>query len=282
MTRQGQRNRDQWVRPPAVAGTFYPGRASELAAVIDHELEQAAARLAVGVDGSHTSSAPPPKAIIAPHAGYVYSGPVAASAYIRVQPLRDQVTRVVLLGPAHRVPVRSMALSSADAWATPLGVVPVDLAAVNRAARLPGVVVDDDAHALEHSLEVHVPFLQRTLGSSWKLVPVVVGTAPVDEVADLIDEFWDEPGTLTVVSTDLSHYHPYDQARAIDARTVAEIAARSTDLRPDQACGAYPVRGMLAVARRRDLTVETVDVRNSGDTAGPRDHVVGYASFVVR
>lgn len=282
MTPQGGPVRYRRVRPPAVAGTFYPGRASELTAMIDRELEQAAARQAVDADTERSGSSLPPKAIIAPHAGYRYSGPVAASAYVRLLPLRDQVNRVVLLGPAHRVPVRSMALSSADAWATPLGVVPVDLEAVARAARLRGVVVDDDAHAWEHSLEVHVPFLQRTLGSSWKLLPVVVGTALTDEVADLIDHFWDDPGTLTVVSTDLSHYHPYDEANALDARTVAEIATRSTDLRPDQACGAYPVRGMLAVARRRDLRIETVDVRNSGDTAGPRDHVVGYASFVLR
>ncbi|MCX7619340.1 MAG: AmmeMemoRadiSam system protein B [Acidimicrobiales bacterium] len=268
------------VRPPAVAGTFYPDRPDVLAATLDSELAAAEHRL-------HTSASPAdlgeqPKAIIAPHAGYMYSGPVAASAYVRLRPFRDRITRVVLLGPAHRVAIRTAALSSADAWATPLGEVPIDQAAARRASRLPGVVFDDRAHANEHSLEVHVPFLQRVLGTDWRMLPVVVGAAPDEVVADLIEEFFDEVGNLTVVSTDLSHYHSYDEARLLDAHTVAEIAARTKDLQPEQACGAYPVRGMLAVARRHDLAVEPVDVRNSGDTAGPRDHVVGYASFVVR
>ena len=261
------------VRPAAVAGAFYPGRAAPLATTVDQALAAAAA--------PHPAHPVAPKALIVPHAGYVYSGPVAATAYARIVPWRDQISRVVLLGPAHRVAVRSMAVSSADAWTTPLGLVAVDTDARDRIAAMPGVVIDDAPHADEHSLEVQVPFLQQALGS-FTLVPIVVGAASPDQVADVLDALWGGPETLIVISTDLSHYLSYDDARRRDATTIAAIVAqRGEDLGPHDACGAHPVKGMLAAARRHHLTIEQLDARNSGDTAGPRDRVVGYASFVL-
>ena len=263
------------VRPAAVAGTFYPDEPAILARVVDDLLTEAARQVrTVSADTT------PPKALIAPHAGYVYSGPVAASAYQRLVPVADRIERVVLLGPAHRSPMRTMALSSADAWATPLGEVPIDAAGRARLTEA-GVPVDDRAHAQEHSLEVHVPFLQRALTGPFTLLPIVVGWATPDAVADVLDRVWGGPETLVVVSTDLSHYHPYDEAAALDHRTAAAIVARSVEVVPDEACGAHPVTGLLAAAQRHDLRVELLDLRSSGDTAGPRDQVVGYGAFVL-
>lgn len=272
------------VRPPAVAGQFYPNDERELSTVVDRFLAQA--RSAPGTATEDPGAGP--KAIIAPHAGYVYSGAIAANAYAAWQHDSGGSTRghaidhVVLLGPAHRVPVRSMALSSADAWETPLGLVPLDAEGQETISGMPGVVVDDRAHAPEHSLEVHLPFLQRVLGSGFTLLPIVVGHASPGEVADVLDLVWDGEGTRIVVSTDLSHYHGYEEASELDRETAAAIVARASRLDPHQACGAYPVQGLLECARRHDLTVDLLDLRNSGDTAGPRDRVVGYGAFTVR
>jgi MEMO1 family protein len=258
------------TRPAAVAGLFYPASADELRAVVDRDLRSA------------TAEGPVPKALIAPHAGYVYSGPIAGSAYARLEPARGVVERVILLGPAHRVPVDGMAVPSVDAFDTPLGPVLVDVAARVRALELPGVVVDDRAHAPEHSLEVHLPFLVRVLGAEITVLPVVVGHAPPEPVADLLEALWGGPETVIVVSTDLSHYHDYATAVARDRSTAAAIVERRTDaIGPYDACGAYPVRGLLEVARRKGLAVELLDLRNSGDTSGDRDRVVGYGAFAL-
>ncbi len=223
-----------------------------------------------------------PKALIVPHAGYVFSGRVAATAYARLLPWRDSIRRVVLLGPAHRVAVASMALSSAAAWASPLGAVTIDAVARDRVATMPGVVFDDRAHGPEHSLEVHLPFLQRVLAPGFTLLPIIVGPAAPDAVADVLDAVWGGPETLIVVSSDLSHYHSYAVARALDQATAAAIVDRRADgLDPYAACGAHPVRGLLEAAHRHDLQVELTDLRNSGDTAGDKDRVVGYGSFVL-
>lgn len=265
---------DPAVRAPAVAGTFYPGDAHELTAVVDGELEQAAAR--------RDAPRRRPKAIIAPHAGYVYSGPVAASAYHAVATGTEPVTRVVLLGPAHRVPLAGMAVPSVDAFATPLGIVPLDTDGRERVAAHPAVVVDDRPHAGEHAIEVHLPFLQRVLGSSWSLLPLVVGDAHPRDVADVLDLCWGGDETLIVVSSDLSHYLDHDTATRIDRDTAAAIVDRKvTALDPRRACGARPIAGLLEAATRRDLHVELLDLRNSGDTAGPPDRVVGYGAFAV-
>lgn len=260
------------IRPAAVAGAFYPGDPSQLAR------EVAARLLEAGVPPSGER---PPKALVVPHAGYVYSGPVAASAYARIAPLRGRVTRVVLAGPAHRVFVRGAAVPQAGAFATPLGVVALDEEALGRLRRLAFVETSDRAHALEHSLEVHLPFLQTQLGD-FRLVPVVVGGASPDEMADLLDAVWGGEETLVVVSSDLSHYLPYAAARARDRATADRIVALAPRLEPEDACGAAPVNGLLALARRRGLEAELVDLRNSGDTAGGRGDVVGYGAFVFR
>jgi MEMO1 family protein len=259
------------VRPAAVAGMFYPGESRALAAEVEDLLgsvAQAAPRLGY------------PKALIVPHAGYIYSGPVAARAYDELSAARGAVRRVVLLGPAHRVAVRGLAAPAAEAFATPLGAVRIDRDALHSLRDLPQVRTSDPAHAAEHSLEVQLPFLQKLLGD-FSLVPLVVGMASVAEVSEVIERLWGGPETLVVISTDLSHYHGYDEARAIDRATLERIGALATDLDHEEACGATPLNGLLVVARRRNLKPNLLAAANSGDTAGGKDRVVGYASFAL-
>jgi MEMO1 family protein len=258
------------VRAPAVAGLFYPADPARLAEAV-----------ACAIDVTVPAGEPDVAAVVVPHAGYVYSGAIAGSAYARVARLRGRVRRVVLLGPAHRTWVDGLAASSADGFATPLGVVPVDAELRRRALDLPDVVVDDGAHAGEHSLEVQLPFLQATLGDV-SVCPLAVGGAGASEVARVIEALWDDPATLVVVSTDLSHYLDYATAAARDRRTAAAIVARDPQaIDDDDACGARPLRGLLVVARRRALGVRLLDLRSSGDTAGDRDRVVGYGAFAL-
>jgi AmmeMemoRadiSam system protein B/AmmeMemoRadiSam system protein A len=256
-------------RPAAVAGFFYPGDPSQLAAWIDD---------ALAAVPPQPASVPLPKALIVPHAGYVYSGGIAAAAYARLSPLRGTIRRVVLLGPCHRVAVHGLALPDADAFATPLGPVPVDAAGVAAIESHPAVTRSAATHAQEHALEVQLPFLQRVLGT-FAIVPLVVGSVAARDVADVIERLWGGAETLVVVSSDLSHYHGYDEARAIDGATVQAILSLATTLDHEQACGATPITGLTEVARRRGLAPELIDVCNSGDTAGDRRRVVGYASF---
>jgi AmmeMemoRadiSam system protein B len=256
------------TRRPAVAGMFYPDDAGTLAAQVDAFV---AARPYDGVA---------PKAIVVPHAGYVYSGPIAGTGYAAIEPLAGVIERVVVLGPAHRVPVEGLAVSSADAFITPLGVVPIDTDARDLALACRGVVVDDAAHAPEHSVEVHLPFLQRVLGAGFRVLPVVVGHAPPDIVAEFLDALWGGRETLIVVSTDLSHYENQQSARRHDEQTAAAILNGEIDeIGPYDACGAASVRGLLRAAVHHELDVNLLDLRNSGDTAGPPDRVVGYAAF---
>jgi len=251
-----------------VAGSFYPGDPAALAAEVASYLAAAPA----------VARAALPKAIIAPHAGYIYSGPIAASVYARLAPLRAVVRRVVLAGPAHRVYVAGAAIPSVHAFASPLGPVALDRAALETLAKLPFVEVSDRAHAEEHSLEVHLPFLQSVF-DDFKLVPVVVGDAAPAEMAALFDALWGGEETLVVVSSDLSHYMPYRSAQDRDARTAQAIVDLEARLAPDEACGAAPINGLLRAARRHGLSAELVDLRNSGDTAGDRNRVVGYGAF---
>jgi MEMO1 family protein len=258
------------VRPPAVAGFFYPEDPAELAAAVDACLAQAPPPRA---------GEAPPKALVVPHAGYVYSGPVAASAYARIAPHAGAIRRVVLLGPAHRVWIRGLAAPRADGFATPLGVVPVDCRAVDAVAALPQLEVSDAPHAGEHSLEVQLPFLQRVLGP-FTLVPLAVGDAEAEEVAEVLERLWGGPETLVLVSSDLSHYHDYATARRLDRAACAAIEALDgSGLGPDSACGCVPLSGLLRVARARGLRAQTLDLRSSGDTAGGRDRVVGYGAW---
>ena len=259
------------IRPAAVAGMFYPREPRALAAEVQ-------ALLARADDVSPRVGFP--KALVVPHAGYVYSGAVAARAYSELTGARGLVRRVVLLGPVHRVPVRGLAAPLAHAFQTPLGTIAVDLAALRALHDLPQVVKSDPAHALEHSLEVQLPFLQAMLGE-FTLVPLAVGMASVGEVAEVLERLWGGPETLVVVSTDLSHYHGYDEARSVDAGTLARILARATDIDHDEACGATPLNGLLACAKKRDIPVRLLAACNSGDTTGAKDSVVGYSSFAL-
>jgi AmmeMemoRadiSam system protein B len=255
------------ARRPAVAGAFYPDDPAELSAAVDGYL--------AGAPGGGEA----PKALIAPHAGYVYSGPIAGSAYAALRTLRERIERVLLIGPAHRVALRGLAASGADAFSTPLGDVPVDRAAVDAACALPQVTQLEQAHALEHSLEVHLPFLQRAL-SRFSLVPLVAGDASADEVAQVLELLWGGAETLIVISSDLSHYYDYETARRLDGATTRAIEALDpAGLSGESACGRVPIRGLLVAARHHGLRAHTLDVRSSGDTAGTRDQVVGYGAY---
>ena len=255
------------VRAPAVAGAFYPSTPAELQTQLDALLGSAPQVLPAT-----------PKALIVPHAGYVYSGPVAARAYGALRRRADRISRVVLLGPTHRVAVRGLALPGARAFATPLGEIPLDVDAVRALAALPQVCTSDAAHALEHSLEVQLPFLQQVL-PRFTLVPLAVGDASTEEVAQVLNLLWGGEETLIVISSDLSHYLPYERARAVDGETTRVILGLAPRLDHQQACGATPVNGLLRVAGERSLQPQLLDLRNSGDTAGNRSRVVGYAAF---
>ena len=257
------------IREPAIAGSFYPADPEELQSMLHSYLAESA------TDGS------PPKAMIVPHAGYIYSGPVAASGYARLQQAAGHIDQVILLGPAHRVAFSGLAASSADGFRTPLGTIALDRAAITDLLTLPQVHVNDEAHRLEHSLEVHLPFLQVIL-NQFTLVPLVVGDASADEVCEVIGKFWDRPGTVIIISSDLSHYHDYDTAVQLDKMTASAIENLALEkIGYEHACGRNPVNGLLLYARQHGLSVHTVDLRNSGDTAGPRDQVVGYGSWII-
>lgn len=254
------------IREPAVAGQFYPGDAKRLKATVRRYIGEVPE-----VDS------PRPKAIIAPHAGYIYSGPIAATAYAYLAQANGDVSRVVLLGPAHWVPIHGLAASQAEGFATPLGAVPIDLEAREAILSLDQVEIRDDAHAREHCLEVQLPFLQ-TIFADFSLLPLVVGQATPQEVAEILEIVWGGPETVIVISSDLSHYHDYESARELDEATSKAIE----ELRPlaeGQACGRMAINGLLHLASKRGLVAKTVDLRNSGDTSGPRDRVVGYGAY---
>jgi AmmeMemoRadiSam system protein B/AmmeMemoRadiSam system protein A len=261
------------VRPPAVAGSFYPAQRDALQRELATFMSEAAAGMQPG--------GAVPKAIIGPHAGYRYSGPVAARAYARLAGARGRIGRVVLIGPSHYVGFSGMAVDTADAWETPLGTVPLDGDAIAALRRLPMVGTLEAAFTREHALEVHVPFLQQALGA-FRLVPIVAGDAPPEAVAAVLDALWGGSETLIVVSTDLSHYLDYAACQRTDSRTAAAIERLAfDDIGRDDACGRVPTSGLLLVAQRRGMTIERLDLRNSGDTAGPRDRVVGYGAWAL-
>jgi AmmeMemoRadiSam system protein B len=256
------------VRPAAIAGLFYPGTSQALAGSVNALLAEAKP-----VTG-HVI----PKAIIAPHAGFIYSGPVAASIYALLAPASNRINRVVLLGPTHRVAIHGMALPAVDAFTTPLGAIPVDADNVKKLMALPYVGANREAHRQEHSLEVHLPFLQ-TVFENFTLTPLAVGRASAQQVAAVIDLLWGGDETLIVVSSDMSHYLPYAEAQATDSATAQAIVNLRTDINHHQACGATPVIGLNLLAQQRSLAAELIDLRNSGDTAGDKARVVGYGAF---
>ena len=258
------------VRPAAVAGAFYPAQTSALSGTVLALLAKAAA--------NSESDVTAPKAIIVPHAGYIYSGATAALAYAQLAAARGRIRRVVLLGPVHRVAVRGLALPGAAAFATPLGEIEIDLAAVAALAGMPQVIVSPAAHAQEHSLEVQLPFLQSVL-NDFKLLPLAVGNATPAEVAQVLERLWGGPETLIVISSDLSHFLPYASAQALDQDTVQQIMKFDGTLNHQQACGATPVNGLLLAARQHGLQVRLLGLCNSGDSTGDKARVVGYASL---
>ena len=255
------------IRPPAVAGSFYPADADTLAADVRALLATPAASSLI------------PKALIVPHAGYMYSGPVAASAYASLRTVASRIRRVILLGPTHRIPVHGLALPEADTFSTPLGPVRLDEEARQALAALPQVTVSAPAHAFEHALEVQLPFLQMTL-HDFTLLPLAVGDASAEDVAEVLLRLWGGDETLIVISSDLSHYLPYEVSRLVDQKTAQDILKLRPGITHDEACGATPINGLLLAARQHHLTPHLLDLRNSGDTAGPRDGVVGYAAFI--
>jgi len=252
------------VRPAAVAGTFYSENETALARDVDGMLASASVFEPPGAS---------PKALVVPHAGFVYSGPVAATAYASIMG-RAAIQRVVLLGPSHRVYLEGVAAPSVRAMRTPLGDVEIDHEALDRA----GVPRNDAAHAREHSLEVQLPFLQRVLPHA-RICPIVCGKADASDVSNVIEKLWGGRDTLIVISSDLSHYLPYDEGHEVDRRTAAKVVALDTSLAGEEACGYVGLRGLLVVARAKRLMCRVLDLRSSGDTAGPRVEVVGYGAF---
>lgn len=255
------------IRQPAVAGLFYPDDISALKSFVTHALKKVQPQNIV------------PKAIVAPHAGYTYSGEIAASVYKLLEPLRDKITRVVLLGPTHRVAVYGCAVPEAEFFRTPLGDVPVDTESIKILSQKPNVHLSDFAHKNEHSLEVHLPFLQTVL-NKFTLVPIAVGDMSADAIMELLELFWEDTKTLIVVSSDLSHFHDYDTAKKIDQHTTQLIEDLQVDvITGEMACGTYPLNGLIKFAKKHHLTCETLDLRNSGDTAGDKHRVVGYGAY---
>ncbi|MBT8468062.1 MAG: AmmeMemoRadiSam system protein B [Deltaproteobacteria bacterium] len=259
------------VRPAAVAGSFYPAEARALGSVIHEYLD--AARAAPAAPGTW------PKALIVPHAGYMYSGPIAAAAFVRVEAAREVVSRVVLIGPSHHIRFDGLAVPSSRAFDTPLGSAPIDDTARRTLLRFPFVDVLDDAHQWEHSLEVQLPFLQEVL-AAFTVLPIAVGRASPAQVEEVLEALWGGEETLLVVSSDLSHYFDYDTAKRMDAATASAIESLEPErIAPDGACGRIGIQGLLKAARRRGFEARTLDLRNSGDTAGGHDEVVGYGAW---
>ncbi|MEQ1815642.1 MAG: AmmeMemoRadiSam system protein B [Nitrosomonas sp.] len=254
------------IRSPAVAGLFYPADARQLEQDVQHLLAQAE---------FHDAK---PKALIVPHAGYVYSGAIAATAYASLYSVAAAIRRVVLLGPAHRVAVQGLALPGVDVFDTPLGSVKLDTDLVNAIAHLPQVTVSKEAHILEHSLEVQLPFLQKVL-SDFTLLPLAVGMTSAEGVAEVLERLWGGEETLIVISSDLSHYLPYATEQHVDRKTVQSIVKLRQLIDHDQACGSTAINGLILAAQQHHLTPHLLDLRNSGDTAGSRDQVVGYAAI---
>ena len=254
------------TRQAAVAGTFYPHDAKELRSQIIELLE------------TNSRQGAAPKVLIVPHAGYLYSGPVAATGYSQLRSIADRINRVVLLGPSHRVPLDGIALPESGAFATPLGEVTVDIEARNQLMSLDQICESEQAHMMEHSLEVHLPFLQVVL-PKFKFVPMLVGNAEPEEVAEALECIWGSKETLIVVSSDLSHYHSYEEAEEMDAETSRAIKVLDSHLDGEQACGCMAINGLMVAAKAHNLHVSVIDLRNSGDTAGCREHVVGYGAY---
>jgi AmmeMemoRadiSam system protein B len=254
------------IKQSAVAGMFYPDNPDELALMVSQLL------------ADNPQQGRLPVAIQVPHAGLVYSGGIAAKAYNLIRPYLDSITRIVLLGPAHRVPLQGMAVMDAGLWQTPLGQIQIDNILSDELVREGWVSVNDQAHAQEHCLEVQLPFLQL-LDGRYRILPVLVGQTPSAAVSALVAQVLEMPGTLLVISSDLSHFHPYSEACQLDRATQQQIAQLDSQITPQQACGCYALNGFLRYAQSAGLKAELLGYCNSGDTAGDKSRVVGYSSY---
>lgn len=264
------------IRKPAVAGTFYPASPDELRNMVREMLAKSQ---------STTMATINPRAIIVPHAGYIYSGIVAAHAYGCIREFAGRITQVAILGPAHRVALRGMALSPAEFFQTPLGNIPVDQEACAKLASYPQVTMDEEAHEYEHSLEVQLPFLQELLGD-FKLVPIVVGETSPEDVYTVLSYFSNnisgDKNTLIVISTDLSHFESYEMASSHDRKTSQAIEElKYENINSGDACGRNPLNGLLYFAREKNLHMQKLALQNSGDSTGDHDRVVGYGAYVL-
>ncbi|MCL2736013.1 MAG: AmmeMemoRadiSam system protein B [Propionibacteriaceae bacterium] len=263
------------IRPTAVAGFFYPDDPQQLRAIVTGFLEDARGGAQAHPRGVAPDSV---QGVIAPHAGYIYSGLTAGSAYVQLEPLADRVRHVVIVGPTHRVGIHGIALPDADAMATPLGLVPLWAEGVSRALACPRVEVSEAVHAQEHSLEVQLPFLQMTLPDV-DVLPLAAGWVEPQDVALVLSDVADPADTAIIISSDLSHYHPYAEARRIDQETVRQILRRDPLVSHDQACGATGINALTLVSNQRGLHPVLIGMCTSGDTAGDKKAVVGYAAF---
>ena len=259
------------IRPPAAAGTFYPRNPDELEASVHHYLNKA--------DSLFEATQQAPKAIIAPHAGYVYSGLTAAAVYNRLYPAREIIKRVIILGPCHRVAINGAALPSTEIFQTPMGEIPIDTKSMESIKHLDCVKTFNETHVNDHCIEVHLPFLQTVI-KEFKIVPIIIGEVKPHEVAEILETLWGGPETLILISSDLSHYLDYTQANMLDNQTCKVIERMDFQaLGHNQACGRHSIKGLLILAKKKGLLVKTADIRNSGDTAGGKDRVVGYGSW---
>lgn len=255
-------------RSPAVAGSFYPENPKTLHNMVQQMLDHAPRQRL------HA------KALIVPHAGYIYSGPIAATAYNCLLESIETISRVVLLGPSHRVALSGIAIPTWSEFQTPLGNIPLDRESIDYIANLEGVEINNAAHAMEHSLEVQLPFLQEML-SDFQLVPLVVGQCSAKVVANVLNHLWGGEETLIIISSDLSHYHQYVIAQQLDQETSRKIEGLETNIQGEQACGCYPLNGLLLAAKQHGLKPDNLDLCNSGDTAGNKDQVVGYGAYAL-
>jgi len=256
------------IRSAAVADLFYPANSKELEALVSRNLKEASAALPASLGTL--------KAVIVPHAGYIYSGQTAAFAFASMVP--TEIQRIVLLGPSHRVAFYGMAVPDCDAFETPLGLVQIDPELMQKALTHPDVQINATAHAQEHSLEVQLPFLQLVL-DQFRLLPICIGSVEADAVAELIESFWYDDTTLFVISSDLSHFHSYQEANSIDQLSIDMILQQQSGFNHQQACGATGINALLKVADRHHLKAQLLDYRNSGDSAGDKESVVGYTSI---
>lgn len=264
------------VREPAVAGMFYPDDPELLHKQLDHFLSNA--------NSSSDKEIVIPKALIVPHAGYVYSGPIAASAYQLLAPVAQHLSKVILLGPSHRVPLTGLAAPTSSFFRTPLGDIPIDREGIDKLVKQSLITVDDLPHQFEHSLEVQLPFLQTTL-DDFMVLPLVIGRASSHQVAEVLRTVWGGNETLIIVSSDLSHYHSYLEARRIDQNTTAMIESFADNINDKQACGHKGINGLLKLTCEKGMSIKTLDLRNSGDSVEApgvdKNKVVGYGAYVV-